>query len=100
MVDLALAHRKPFTVVPCCVFWKRAPGADRAGERVRSWEQFCAYFAEKDAHIQVGALPIPGRIIVLYYCPPSGPDGRGSGGVNSGVHEIEGSGASGGDRWW
>ena len=74
LVDLALAHDKPFAVVPCCVFWKRHPNRKTPqGKAVRTWEQFCEYLlakgdtAEKKSNrIQVATLPFPGRNVVLY----------------------------------
>eukprot|EP00998_Keelungia_sp_KM082_P012151 NODE_8466_length_549_cov_55.291469_g8443_i0.p1 GENE.NODE_8466_length_549_cov_55.291469_g8443_i0~~NODE_8466_length_549_cov_55.291469_g8443_i0.p1 ORF type:complete len:139 (-),score=18.56 NODE_8466_length_549_cov_55.291469_g8443_i0:23-439(-) len=68
IVDLSLAHGKPFAVVPCCVFWKRRP--DRrtpAGEQVRTHTQFCEYLAAKDARITTTELPFAGRNVVLYW---------------------------------
>lgn len=68
LVDLALAHDKPFAVVPCCVFWTRDPQRTTStGKAVRNWEQFCEYLAAKDdQRIKVATLPIPGRNVVLY----------------------------------
>lgn len=67
IIDLALAHNKPFAVVPCCVFWKRDPHRRTSdGRPVRTWEQFCEYLAAKDDRIQTEILPFPGRNVVLY----------------------------------
>jgi hypothetical protein len=67
LVDLALAHDKPFAVVPCCVFWKRDPHRTTPGGKpVRTWEQLCDYLEAKDGRIQRETLPFPGRNIVLY----------------------------------
>lgn len=67
IVDLALAHDKPFAVVPCCVFWKQNPNRTIRGRPVRTWEQYCQYLAAKDERIQVASLPFHGRNIVLYF---------------------------------
>ena len=68
IVDLCLAHDKPFAVVPCCVFWKRDPHRKTpTGKPVRTWEQFCEYLAAKDdQRIKMATLPFPGRNTVLY----------------------------------
>jgi hypothetical protein len=67
IVDLALAHDKPFAIVPCCVFWKRDPHRKTpSGRPVRTSEQFCEYLAAKDERIQIVTLPFPGRNTVLY----------------------------------
>jgi hypothetical protein len=69
IVDLALAHGKPFAIVPCCVFWKRDPHRKipSSGKPVRTWEHFCEYLAAKDdRRIQMATLPFPGRSTVLY----------------------------------
>ena len=70
IVDLALAHDKPFAVVPCCVFARRSPHRrTAAGKPVRSWEDFCEYLAEKDGRIRAASLPFPGRNVALYFNP-------------------------------
>ena len=69
IVDLALAHRKPFAVVPCCVFWRTNLGrTDPNGEggTVKSWEQFCDYLASKSEAIERARLPMRGRNEVLF----------------------------------
>jgi hypothetical protein len=39
LVDLVLAHDKPFALVPCCVFWRRDPHRKTpTGKAVRNWE--------------------------------------------------------------
>lgn len=69
IVDLALAHRKPFAVVPCCVFWRTNLGRidpNRDGGTVKSWEQFCDYLASKSEVIERARLPMRGRNEVLF----------------------------------
>ena len=77
IVDLALKHRKPFAVVPCCTFWKsnldRADPADGV-TTVKSWRQFCDYLAAKAPDlIQRRTLPMRGRNEVLFATFPSAP---------------------------
>ena len=80
IVDFALQHRKPFAVVPCCVFCNEAgrrtladtaegarDGGLLTGQRhVRSYDEFLAYLRAKDARIRQHTLPFQGRNIVLY----------------------------------
>ena len=40
VVDLALALRKPFVIVPCCVFPKLFPGRRLHGKPVSSYADF------------------------------------------------------------
>jgi hypothetical protein len=68
-VDFARAHRKPFAVVPCCVFaqahqWRRLKAT---GAVPRSYDDFIAYLVEKDPeHIRVAELAFGGRNKVVY----------------------------------
>ena len=39
IVDVALACRKPFAIVPCCVFYKSNVGRELDGEQVRPKRQ-------------------------------------------------------------
>lgn len=68
IVDLALRHRKPFAVVPCCVFWRSNLGRTNpeGGGTVKSWEQFCDYLASKSQAIRRERLPMRGRNEVLF----------------------------------
>jgi hypothetical protein len=77
IVDAALIHRKPFVVVPCCVFpnlfreryisktdlmsseEKRVP--------VRSHDQFCKYLLAKDPRLVVEVLPFDGRNVAIWW---------------------------------
>ena len=69
IVDFARAHRKPFAVVPCCVFaqahqWRRLKAT---GAVPRSYDDFVAYLVEKDPeHIRVAELAFGGRNKVVY----------------------------------
>jgi hypothetical protein len=68
IVDAALAHDKPFAVVPCCVypdlFAKRKLKKD--GRDVRTYDDFLAYLMEKDDRIKQIALPFAGKNICIY----------------------------------
>ena len=86
IIDSALHHRKPFAVVPCCVFCNEggqhrtvadstAAAVEGEGEqsvgkrRVRSYEDFVAYLLAKDTRIKQHILPFQGRNLVLYIDP-------------------------------
>ena len=48
IVDMSLKYRKPFAVVPCCVFpTKFSFRKLENGEEVRLREQLCQYLVEK-----------------------------------------------------
>lgn len=68
IVDIALHYRKPFIVVPCCVFPnlfkdRKVPStADESTlEPVRNHEQLCRYLVRKDSHFTIETLPFEGR---------------------------------------
>jgi len=68
LVDWAIAQRKPFAVLPCCVFAKS--NADRVmpstQEPVLSYSQFVAYLALKHGSIRRAKVGFYGRNEVLY----------------------------------
>jgi len=67
IVDAALANRKPFAVVPCCVFPTLFPGRTLAdGSAVVHTQQFALYLASKDRRIRIRRLPFEGRNLVVY----------------------------------
>ena len=75
IVDCALQLRKPFAIVPCCVFPDHfrdrrlkggEEGAATTGRRVRSYDEFIEYLQAKDPRIRLDRLPFQGRNIVLY----------------------------------
>lgn len=68
IIDTALALKKPFAVVPCCVFTKLFPHRRTpSGEEVRSYEDLICYLQNKDPGIQKELLPYDcGRNVVLY----------------------------------
>lgn len=78
IVDIGLALRIPFVVVPCCVFpnfFKQR--RLRNGKVVRSYEDLCQFIMEKDPNIKRDTVPFRGRNVALYWHPPpsDGTDG-------------------------
>jgi hypothetical protein len=72
IIDAALLYKKPFVVVPCCVFpnlfQERRVSTDEGNTvPVRSHEQFCRYLQEKDARFQRCILPFEGRNIAIWW---------------------------------
>lgn len=82
IVEIALHFRKPFIVVPCCVFpnlfrHRLVPMIDDDGKEcggdeakmvpVRNHEQFCRYLAMKDSNFVVEELPFEGRNIGIWW---------------------------------
>lgn len=76
IVDAALKYRKPFVVVPCCVFpnlfaSRMVPSSSSMGDGrmvpVRSHEQFCDYLALKDSRFRTEELPFEGRNIAIWW---------------------------------
>ena len=69
-VDWAIAAKKPFAVVPCCVFWKFSEELQRRG--VRSYPDFLDYLSEKlpEGQIRRDTLPFDGRNTVLWWPGP------------------------------
>eukprot|EP01116_Phalansterium_solitarium_P007216 TRINITY_DN19757_c0_g1_i1.p1 TRINITY_DN19757_c0_g1~~TRINITY_DN19757_c0_g1_i1.p1 ORF type:complete len:208 (+),score=68.82 TRINITY_DN19757_c0_g1_i1:874-1497(+) len=70
IVDLALKHRKPFALVPCCVFnhvfpQRRTP----SGDEVLRYAQLIDYLQAKHPRIQTAYLDFVGRNKVLYLLP-------------------------------
>ena len=68
LVDAALAHRRPFAVVPCCVLPALFPErrAPRSRVAVRKYGAFVEYLRHKDHRIQTARLPFAGRSLLLY----------------------------------
>lgn len=70
IVDFALKNRRPFAVVPCCVFPRENPHRrlQASGKKVQSYEDFVAYLLEKDpVGIRAMTLDFDGRNTVLYH---------------------------------
>ena len=62
--------RRPFLVVPCCVFSNLLPKTRQDGSPVISTEDFIEYLCEKDpVNIRRESLPFRGRNVVLYKLP-------------------------------
>mmetsp|Transcript_30837 Transcript_30837/g.99147 ORF Transcript_30837/g.99147 Transcript_30837/m.99147 type:complete len:85 (-) Transcript_30837:72-326(-) len=71
MVDYALALRKPFACVPCCVYWKEFPRRKRGdGKMVRTYEDLVEWLKAKDPNIQEDVLDFEGKNRVLWWRPP------------------------------
>ena len=81
IVDLALCHRKPFAVVPCCVFPSLFPGRvvatkgsaepeqEQQYEEVRTLPQFLDYLQAKHPAIKRAALSsLGGSANTVIYC--------------------------------
>ena len=70
ILDVALAFRKPFAIVPCCVFGQKFP--DRRlpdGSPVLSYEDLVQYLKAKHPRIQSEFLPFDGRNLALFMTP-------------------------------
>merc|ERR1712034_28807 len=66
-IDAAFAARRPFAVVPCCVFRKLFPGRRLSnGAAVVKYGNFVRYLREKDSRIRSCRLPFAGRNVVIY----------------------------------
>ncbi|KAF9109000.1 hypothetical protein BGX27_008154 [Mortierella sp. AM989] len=70
IVDMALKHRKPFAVVPCCVFANENPQRRLLnGEEVNTTLEFVQYLIEKatgcGANVSKEFLPFDGMNIVI-----------------------------------
>ena len=88
-----MRHRKPFAVVPCCVFPAVFPERMlRMGPhggtqvQVRSREQLCQWLAAMHPSIRVELVPgIPPPCNTVVYCAQYNDDG-GAGGDVAGAH--------------
>lgn len=71
IVDTAIAAKKPFVVVPCCVFpnffKQRTVLEDGVHRPVRNYGQFCKYLLQKDSRLQKSVLPFEGRNIAVWW---------------------------------
>ena len=76
IVDAALAARRPFAIVPCCVFTRLFPQRRLAsGQAVRTREQFCNYLQAKEpSSIRIGSLPFKGANAIVYALSLPGAD--------------------------
>lgn len=80
IVDVALLFKKPFVIVPCCVFpnlfnnrFITVQESDDAGLTqskeipVRTHDQFCEYLLKKDSRFRREVLPFEGRNIAIWW---------------------------------
>ena len=72
IVDAAIRLKRPFVVVPCCVFPRLF--SDRTIEeqdgsmvQVRTHEQFCQYLLQKDCRFVREVLPFEGRNVAIWW---------------------------------
>ena len=73
VVDAAIAHGKPFAVVPCCVFASAFPDRRRPdGAPVASYEDLLEYLQAKAPDVRRAELPCEGRRVVLWRREPTG----------------------------
>lgn len=70
IIEVALAHQKPFAVVPCCVFSSQFPERTLSGKLVRQTEELVTWLCEQvraaGRRPQVATLPIRGRNTVVF----------------------------------
>ncbi len=72
IVDRALSLRKPFAVVPCCVFADTFPSRRTPeGEPVHTFQDLFMYLKSKHPGIEVAFLNCKGRNSILYMRPES-----------------------------
>lgn len=70
ILDVALRHRKPVAVVPCCVFTGFFPLRCLPSRNpVRTYEEFLEYLLLKDDRLRRHELPFQGRNVVIYMAP-------------------------------
>lgn len=66
IVDIAVANRIPFCVVPCCVFCRLYPQRQHNGNLVSTYDDLLVYLQAKDSSIRRSSLPFFGKNIVLW----------------------------------
>ena len=67
IVDLCVQFKRPFAVVPCCVFSHQFPDRRlKNGLEPATYEQFCDFLTEKHPDIQRDQLDFKGRNTVLF----------------------------------
>jgi hypothetical protein len=67
IVQAALHYRKPFCVVPCCVFPNLFHQRVYRQQPVRTYEQFCDYLQSLHPRFERAVLPFEGRNIAIYW---------------------------------
>jgi len=71
IMDLAIQYKKPFALVPCCVFPKLFSHRRLAnGKYVQSYEDLCEYIMNRTHNVQQASLDFEGRNKVFYWIPP------------------------------
>ena len=67
IVDFCVRARKPFVIVPCCVFARLFPERrTAAGTTVATRSELIDYLVSKDCAIQTTELPFQGANIALW----------------------------------
>ena len=67
IIDFAQRTRRPFAMVPCCVYPAEFPHRRLPdGTWVRNYEQLIEYLQSRSLHVRVATLPFEGRNQVVY----------------------------------
>ena len=67
IVSYSVAHRKPFAVIPCCVFYRLYPHRRlKSGQPVHTREDLIEYLLEMHPSIKKRTLPFEGANTVVY----------------------------------
>ena len=70
-VDLAIRYRKPWAVVPCCIFARLFPNRRlKSGAQVSSHNDFLQYLQEKQKGAKVKKLDFVGKNDCVYFFGP------------------------------
>mmetsp|Transcript_17834 Transcript_17834/g.30425 ORF Transcript_17834/g.30425 Transcript_17834/m.30425 type:complete len:381 (-) Transcript_17834:1133-2275(-) len=70
IADIALRYKKPFAIVPCCVFSSEFPERFTPdGKPVETLNDLVSWLCSKHPEIQVDYLPIEGRNKLIYLTP-------------------------------
>ena len=84
-LDWAIQHKRPFFIVPCCVFSRLFPerktvAEDGSVKPVETPEEFVRYLEKKYTHARVGVLPFDGANQCVWYAGSydEGEDGNGN----------------------
>ena len=69
IVDMAVQQKKPFVIVPCCVFARLFPNRynpNSPGNPVTTYEDLVDYLAAKHSDIKRTELPFLGANVALW----------------------------------
>lgn len=70
IVDFAIKMKKPFALIPCCVYSKQFPRRFTSkGERVTNHRDLIDHLCSKHEGIKIELLPIEGKNTILYWNP-------------------------------